>query len=103
MGITEGPANAAPSKARRVRLRLLDACLFRIELFATDSNGQSMTYLKSIDVLNGPNALGIAFFEATFPIGALDGMQIVATLTNLDTGDTSEFSNAVEVTALLFQ
>jgi hypothetical protein len=71
---------------------------FRIELFAstlTDRSlaGEGQTFLGFVDVTT--NATGAATFTFDHPAVLPAGTPVTATATRTDTGDTSEFSNAV--------
>ena len=74
---------------------------FRVEFFVNSladpsGNGEGETLLGSMDVTTDGN--GLADFTITFPIRVPPGHFITATATDPE-GNTSEFSNAVEVEA----
>ncbi|MCU1462812.1 MAG: hypothetical protein JWO37_2887 [Acidimicrobiales bacterium] len=84
-----GTLNSTPAKS------------FTIELFASTTkdpsgNGEGATYLGTVNPA-ATDGSGNTSFSAPFPGGNLAGKWITATATRNDTGDTSEFSTAVQV------
>lgn len=74
---------------------------FRLEFFNSPTanasgNGEGQFFVGAINVTT--DAGGDATFEQTFAPTSVIGSFISATATNLTTGDTSEFSNAQQVT-----
>jgi hypothetical protein len=72
---------------------------FRIELFASVNVPPAEMYLGSITGTS--DVEGKLEFEASFPWDSISLGTIVATATNLETGDTSEVSDFVEMRQLL--
>lgn len=74
---------------------LLTGTTYRMEFFAGHTAGDAEIFLGCLFVTLGPNNTVSFAGSRNFPWATFSGRKIVATATNLDTMDTSEFSAAI--------